>query len=136
MTTQFSVTHYAVARHKVASCLYPRRLMMSYLLLLKHIAGRVLRREYMIQGHADLFVVNDEYLLGHFRSPRVLLMEICNTLELALLSQATRSNPTTHSGTTHLGLFNQLVPVVQLQCEHGINGVYTETESCLQCRIK
>lgn len=49
-------------------------------------------REHMFQGHTDLFAECEEYLLGRFRSPRTSFMEICNTLQPALQSQATNSN--------------------------------------------
>lgn len=68
---------------------------MAYLLLLQEIANRALRRERrpIFQDHADIFAESDEYLIGRFRLPRPVLMELCNTLEPALRSHTRRSNP-------------------------------------------
>ena len=66
---------------------------MAYLLLLENVADRALRRERIFRDHRDLFAESDEYLLGRFRLPRAVLMEICNSLEPALQSHTTRSNP-------------------------------------------
>ena len=66
---------------------------MAQLLLLEQIADRALRRERLYRDHLDLFAESDEFLIGRFRLPRPVLLDLCNTLEPALRSRTRRSNP-------------------------------------------
>lgn len=68
---------YIYAQSTVGLCLHP---------LQTHYGIFSVAVAHMFLDHADLYAESDEYLLGRF-------MELCKTLEQALQSQTTSSDP-------------------------------------------
>ncbi len=69
---------------------------MAYIRLSDALAIQALRTEYVFRDRTDLFDEMDEWLLSCFRLPRVLLLDLCNTLEPQLRRNTCRSNPQLH----------------------------------------
>ncbi len=65
---------------------------MAYLALLEDVVHRRLQRERLFRDQQDLFAHDAEWLMSRFRLPRAVLLDLCNSLGLALQRGSRRNH--------------------------------------------